>query len=111
MTEGVGIDEQKGAGIDIGTKARRLRVFMTVAEVSGDKHAAQLIRSLKKLSPDIEIEGLGGPEMVAAGATIHRNTVTKAAMGWRGALRAFEMMDALKWTRKHFDQYPPDIQI
>jgi lipid-A-disaccharide synthase len=87
------------------------RVFMTVAEVSGDKHAAQLIRSLKQLEPGIVIEGLGGPEMAEAGATIHRNTVTKAAMGWRGIFRATEVLDALKWTRKHFETNRPDLHI
>src|SRR3954467_13832246 len=92
-------------------ETQRRRVFITVAEVSGDKHAAQLICSLKKLDPEIVVEGLGGPEMEAAGAVIHRNTVTKAAMGWRGALRAFEMMDALKWVRKRVDGERPDLQI
>jgi lipid-A-disaccharide synthase len=92
-------------------ETRRRRVFITVAEVSGDKHAAQLIYSLKKADPQIVVEGLGGPEMEAAGAVIHRNTVTKAAMGWRGALRAFEMMDALKWVRNRFDHARPDLQI
>jgi lipid-A-disaccharide synthase len=87
------------------------RVFITVAEVSGDKHAAQLIRSLKRLDPDIMIEGLGGPEMRAAGAIIHRDTVTKAAMGWRGIFRASEVMDALRWTRKHFEASPPQLHI
>lgn len=87
------------------------RVFITVAEVSGDKHAAQLIRSLRQLDPDIVTEGLGGPEMRAAGATIHRDTVTKAAMGWRGIFRASEVMDALRWTAEHFKAHPPDLQI
>jgi lipid-A-disaccharide synthase len=87
------------------------RIFITVAEVSGDKHAAQLIRSLKLIEPDLIIEGLGGPEMAAAGAIIHRNTVIKAAMGWRGLLRAFEVMKLLKWTRKHFEANRPDLLI
>lgn len=87
------------------------RVFITVAEVSGDKHAAQLIRSLRRLDPDIIIEGLGGPEMRTAGATIHRDTVTKAAMGWRGIFRASEVMDALRWTADHFKTSRPDVQI
>ena len=87
------------------------RVFITVAEVSGDKHAAQLIRSLKQLDPTITIEGLGGPEMAAAGATVHRDTVTKAAMGWRGIFRASEVMNALKWTRNYFKTYQPHLQI
>ena len=87
------------------------RVFITVAEVSGDRHAAQLIRSLKAMEPDIIIEGHGGPDMAAAGATVHRDTVTRAAMGWRGALRAVELSKVLRWTKRHFDANKPDIWI
>jgi lipid-A-disaccharide synthase len=87
------------------------RIFITVAEVSGDRHAAQLIHALRSLDSTLIIEGLGGPEMAAAGATIHRETVGNAAMGWRGALRAFEVMGLLKWTRKYFQQHKPDLQI
>ncbi len=87
------------------------RVFITVAEVSGDKHAAQLIHELRKLDPQILLEGVGGPEMAAAGATLHRNTVTRAAMGWRGILRAGEVYRLLRWTRKYFDQHKPDLWI
>ena len=87
------------------------RVFITVAEVSGDKHAAQLIRSLRELDPALIVEGLGGPEMAAAGAMIHRDTVTRAAMGLRGVLRAGEVIRALRWTRRHFESSRPDLQI
>ncbi|HSU65373.1 MAG TPA: hypothetical protein VLJ39_00750 [Tepidisphaeraceae bacterium] len=87
------------------------RIFITVAEVSGDKHAAQLIRSLQQLDPTIIIEGLGGPEMQSAGAIIHRNTTQKAAMGWRGIFRASEVMNALRWTRRHFETQRPDLLI
>ena len=57
------------------------RVFITVAEVSGDRHAAQLVRALRELDPSVRVEGLGGPEMAAASATVHRETVGNAAMG------------------------------
>jgi lipid-A-disaccharide synthase len=87
------------------------RIFITVAEVSGDKHAAQLIRSLRELDPQLTIEGHGGPEMAEAGARIHRNTVAKAAMGWRGALRALDVLKLLRWTNRYFDEYRPDLQI
>src|SRR6185436_14143585 len=56
------------------------RVFITVAEVSGDQHAAELIRSLKELDRDIIIEGFGGPQMAAACANILHETTRKAAM-------------------------------
>lgn len=87
------------------------RVFITVAEVSGDKHAAQLIRSLKQLDPTLIIEGIGGPEMAAAGAVIHRETVANAAMGLRGVLRAGEVLTVLRWTRRYFEGSRPDLLV
>jgi lipid-A-disaccharide synthase len=87
------------------------RIFITVAEVSGDQHAAHLIHSLKQLDPELVVEGLGGPQMRAAGAIIHHETVHSAAMGFSGIKRVFEMLRLLKWTRRYFAQHPPDLQI
>ena len=87
------------------------RVFITAAEVSGDQHAAELIRSLKSLDPTIEIEGLGGPKMAAAGATLVEETVGKAAMGWRGALRAIEASRWMKLLSARYAAAPPDLHI
>jgi lipid-A-disaccharide synthase len=87
------------------------RIFITVAEVSGDLHAAHLIRSLKLLDSSIIIEGLGGPEMRAAGAIVHHETVKSAAMGFSAALRAPEVIRLLAWTRNHFKTCRPDLQI
>lgn len=87
------------------------RVFITAAEVSGDQHAAQLVTALKQLDPTMIIEGVGGPLMAKAGATIHHDTVTHAAMGWRGALRYFEINKILKWTQTYFITRKPDLLI
>ncbi|HTL28398.1 MAG TPA: lipid-A-disaccharide synthase [Tepidisphaeraceae bacterium] len=87
------------------------RIFITVAEVSGDKHAAALIRSLKSMEPDVIIEGLGGPQMQSAGANLLHNTVTGAAMGWRGALRALEVARWMKQVRAHYQSNKPDLHI
>jgi lipid-A-disaccharide synthase len=87
------------------------RVFITVAEVSGDQHAAQLVRSLRQLDPDIRIEGLGGPQMRQAGAVLHQETTGRAAMSWQAAFRALEISRLLKWTKRYFDRTPPDLQI
>ncbi len=46
------------------------KILMIAGEPSGDLHASNLIRELKKLSPDIEIFGAGGDKMKAAGAKI-----------------------------------------
>ena len=90
---------------------RRKRVFITAAEASGDQHAAELIRSLKALDGEIEVEGLGGPKMAAAGATLIEETVGKAAMGWRGALRAIEASRWMKLLAARYKTAPPDLHI
>ena len=46
-----------------------MRIFLSAGEPSGDLHAANLVRSVQALRPDVEFVGFGGPEMTKAGAT------------------------------------------
>ncbi|MGA2231957.1 MAG: hypothetical protein ABSH22_13755 [Tepidisphaeraceae bacterium] len=87
------------------------RVFITVGEVSGDANAARLAVELKKLDPDILIEGHGGAAMREAGVQIHRDTVSRAAMGLKAVLRTVEVHKLLAWTRKYYQKTPPDLHI
>lgn len=87
------------------------RVFITVGEASGDRHAGLLVRELKVLEKDIIVEGIGGPAMAEAGAMVHYDTVRRAAMGWKAMLRYFEISRILKWTRGYFRDHRPDLLI
>jgi lipid-A-disaccharide synthase len=87
------------------------KIFITAAEVSGDLHASHLIRALRQLRPEVIIEGHGGEKMRAAGATLHHETTTHAAMGFSAVRRVKEMFALLKWTRKYYKSNPPDLQI
>src|SRR5687767_9588404 len=87
------------------------RIFITAAEVSGDLHASHLIRSLRRLNPELTIEGHGGPRMRDAGAIIRHETTANAAMGVSAVGRIREMFSLLKWTRGYFKRQPPDLQI
>jgi lipid-A-disaccharide synthase len=87
------------------------RVFITVAEVSGDLHAAQLILELKRLDPALIIEGIGGPRMRDAGCIVHHETVRSAAIGLGAIKRLPEVIRLLRWTRRWFQKHKPDLQI
>ena len=47
-----------------------MRIFISAGEPSGDLHGANLVRTLKKLEPGIEVCGLGGPRMAAEGCDL-----------------------------------------
>lgn len=48
--------------------SRAPRIFLVAAEPSGDALAGDLIDALRALRPDVEIAGVGGPEMAKRGA-------------------------------------------
>src|SRR4051812_43846935 len=87
------------------------RIFITVAEVSGDQHAGHLAEHLRELDPHLVIEGHGGPEMAEAGVLVHHETTKRAAMNYQAAARAGEMWKLFRWTRRYFDEHRPDLQI
>ena len=57
-----------------------MRIFLSAGEPSGDLHAANLIRSLRKRWPDAEFVGYGGPRMSEAGAVVLYPLVDMAVM-------------------------------
>ena len=40
------------------------KLFIITGEYSGDKHASDVVRELKKIRPDIEIEAVGGQNLL-----------------------------------------------
>jgi lipid-A-disaccharide synthase len=86
-------------------------IFISVAEASADHHAAEFIKELKLLDPQIIVRGIGGPRMLAAGAQLAHETVGNAAMGWRGALRALEVSRMIRQTRRSYEHDKPDLHI
>ena len=86
-------------------------VLFTAFEPSGDALAAAVITRLQSLRPDWSIHGWGGPRMAAAGAEVHEDTVSHAAMGL-GAIAHLQRIRAhhrsiLEWVARH----PPSIHL
>ncbi len=97
------------------TKMKR-RIFISTGEVSGDWHGAILIEALQERAAlkglELEIVGLGGDRMAAAGAKLLGNTV---GIGSIGAVEALPYIlptikvqrDAKKWLKTS----PPDVAV
>jgi lipid-A-disaccharide synthase len=70
---------------------RPIRILVSAAERSGDAHAANLVRELRRRRPELEFEGVGGELLAAAGCKIHEDLVSVAAMGLKflGSSRRF----------------------
>ena len=58
-----------------------MKIFLSAGEASGDIHGASLAREIKKLSPEVELLGLGGDEMQAEGVRLVRNYKDYNVMG------------------------------
>jgi lipid-A-disaccharide synthase len=62
--------------------ANTLRLFMVAGEASGDLHASNLVRELKKLNPELETQGWGGDLMQQQGVIIKKHYSELAFMGF-----------------------------
>ena len=73
--------------------------MLSAGEASGDVHGASLARELKNLSPSVELFGMGGDLMQAAGVKIFRNYRDYNVMGVveviKNLRRIFQLLDDL----------------
>ncbi|MFC1736629.1 lipid-A-disaccharide synthase [Candidatus Hydrogenedentota bacterium] len=88
------------------------RLFIVAGEVSGDLHGSSLVKELKALDPDIQIEGLGGPLMAAAGCKLRLDIASDGLVGFVEVLKNFPsvrrlMLDTVDYLKKS----PPDAVI
>lgn len=63
------------------------RILIVAGEPSGDLRAAELINALREVLPQIEVVGVGGEEMLKAGAKLYYNITNLAVVGFIEVLR------------------------
>ena len=91
---------------------KSLRIGMIAGEASGDLLGAGLIHALKKIHPDIIVEGIAGPQMQATGITSLFPMEKLSVIGFSEVLlRVRELLLMRTQTKKHFLNNPPDIFI
>lgn len=57
------------------------RIFIITGEYSGDIHASNVVKELRALGSDVEIEGIGGMNLEAQGVKLFANQDKMSAMG------------------------------
>ena len=57
------------------------KLFIITGEHSGDIHAANVVRELKNISPDFEIEAIGGENLENEGIKLFSNHSKMSAVG------------------------------
>ena len=69
--------------------------FISVGEPSGDIHAAKLVLSLKKISPNIKFIGNGGDKMIEAGVDVKNHIDKMSIMGFVEVLRNYNRLSKI----------------
>ncbi len=88
------------------------RIVIVVGEASGDHLGAQLAIALKKIQPSVEIEGVIGKEMIAAGCVQLASMDILSVMGLVDPiLRMPKILRLRKWLLKYILREPPDLFI
>lgn len=93
-------------------EGRRVRIGIIAGEVSGDLLGARLMRALKSHLPEVQFEGVGGPEMRVEGCNSLFPMERLSVLGLTEILgRYFELRRLRKHLITHFLANPPDIFI
>jgi lipid-A-disaccharide synthase len=89
-----------------------MRVFVSAGEPSGDLHGANLIRSLRRRRPDLEVAGFGGDAMARAGCRLLHPLAEQAVVGLFGVLGSVpHHLRLLKQAERWFREQRPDALV
>ena len=87
------------------------KVFVITGEYSGDIHAGNVVRVLKELQPDIEVQGIGGDNLKNAGATLFCDHSKMSAFGFSLKM-AIDHLRLENDVREYIlDEFKPDLVL
>ena len=88
------------------------RIFFVAGEASGDLHGGHLAEQIKAAAPDVELLGLGGDQMRAAGVEILADPTRIAVVGLVEVLAHLaEFRGLFELAVKALDERKPDLVV
>ena len=88
------------------------KIMVSVTEVSGDLHAANLVQAVKKIDPRVEFVGIGGEKMERAGVEIRAKTVHMGTVGViEGVKYYFSFLKIASKVKRLLKEERPDLVI
>ena len=91
---------------------RQLRIGIVAGEASGDYLGASLLKALREAEPQLQAEGIGGPQLREAGCRILYPMEVLSVMGLVEVLGSYRKITAVRRALlRHFARTPPDVFI
>ena len=87
------------------------KLFIITGEYSGDRHAADVVREIKKHSPDIQIEAVGGECLAAEGVKLYCDHSKMSAMGFNLKIIFTHINLGKKIASYLKNEYKPDMVL
>jgi len=87
------------------------RILIITGEASGDLHGANLAKALKACDPHVELAGIGGAEMEAAGVRLVRETGRLDIIGMVGLFTVLSVIRRFFAVRRLFRSEPWDAVV
>ncbi len=89
-----------------------IRLFVSAGEASGDRHAAALVRALRRRLGDVEVRGLGGDALAAEGAHLLARVEDLSVLGFGEVIRRLPYFRALlNRAAEEIEAWRPDVVI
>ena len=88
------------------------KIMFSAGETSGDMHGANLARAVKKLAPDTQLFGFGGPQMEKAGVVLCKNMLDYSVMGfWEVLVNLRKMFKLRDFLVEEMKRQKPDLLV
>lgn len=89
-----------------------MKYYIIAGEASGDLHASNLVKSLKKQDPNAELRGWGGDLMRDTGCDVVRHYKDTAVMGFVTVLANLDKIKAnIRYCCEDIQKWQPDVVI